>query len=99
MNDAANENLSDDQGAKASAAGRLMREALRASLQREVEDAEGRKARRLDLVVDALVGKAVAGDIAAVREVFDRLGGKPAPGVRPPPEPRKYIISWKGDEP
>jgi hypothetical protein len=98
MNDATNHDTGDDQvGSWAS--GRLVREALRASIEREIEDAEGRRVRKLDLVVNAIVEKALAGDVVAAREIFDRIAGKPAPGVRPPPEPRRYIVSWKGDEP
>jgi hypothetical protein len=98
MNDTTSENFSDEVLASPNAAARLIRDTFRTALQQGFENAEGRKACNLDLIVEAMVAKAVAGDLAAAREVFDRIGGKPAQGVRPPPEPRKYIISWKGDE-
>ena len=99
MNDTTDQNSNDHPLMSPSAFVRAMRDAFLAALEREVGNPEGRKARNLDLIVDSMVDKAVAGDLAAAREVLDRLVGKPALGVRPPPEPRKYIISWKGDEP
>jgi len=53
----------------------LMREALLLSLQREA--GKGPKSRlRLQMAADALVDAAIKGEIAALREVFQRVDGK-----------------------
>jgi len=47
---------------------------------REMEDPKtpGEKIKRLNVIADNLVRAAVAGDIVAMREVGDRLDGKPS---------------------
>jgi len=99
MNDTTNVDSKNDDQIGSWASGRPMREALLAGLEQEVDGVEGRRVRKLDLLVNVLIRKGLAGDVSAIREMFDRIAGKPAPGVRPPPEPRRFIVSWKGDEP
>jgi hypothetical protein len=53
-----------------------MADALRIALHREAVDADGKPTKRLNLIADQLVRKAVEGDIAAIREVFDRVDGR-----------------------
>ena len=59
------------------------RDALRkASRDLEIDEAgDGKKHRALGLVAKSLVKKAIAGDIAAAKEVGDRLDGKAVQGV------------------
>src|SRR5262249_34345334 len=54
----------------------LIRDALMRELQREVEEDDGRIATRLEHLAHALVDKGSGGDVAAIREVFDRTAGK-----------------------
>lgn len=56
---------------------KLMRDALMLALKREAQDADGMPTRRLYIVADKLVEKAMEGDIAAIREICDRVDGKP----------------------
>lgn len=61
---------------KGSKPDKLMRDALMAALKREAEDAAGNPTRKLTLVADALVNKAMEGDVSAIREIADRVDGK-----------------------
>lgn len=60
---------------------KLMRDALSLALHRAAEDADGKPTRRLTLVADKLVTKAVGGDVQAIKEIFDRMDGKTPVGV------------------
>ena len=53
---------------------KLMRDALLIALKREA--ANGSKTKRLQSVAEAIVDKAIEGDVAACREIFDRVDGK-----------------------
>ncbi len=55
---------------------KLMRDALILALMREAEGADGRPTKKLHLIAARLVEKAVDGDIAAIREINDRVDGK-----------------------
>lgn len=71
---------------------KLMREALLKELKRKGEDSEGRQAAKLQLVARALVDKALAGDMTAIRELNARID---APGAkaasRKGPDPVKLL--------
>lgn len=54
------------------------RDALRLALHEEYADAKGGKSKALRLVAKSVVQKAIDGDIAAAKEIGDRLDGKPA---------------------
>lgn len=54
-------------------ADKLWREALRRAVLKRVE-----KERRLDRIAEQVVSKAEGGDLIAVKEIGDRLDGKPA---------------------
>lgn len=56
---------------------KLMRDALILALMREAEDGEGVATRKLHLIAGRLVEKAMGGDISAIKEVCDRVDGKP----------------------
>lgn len=60
-------------------------EALRLAVNREETD-EGKKRRRLSLIADKLCKLAMDGDIAAIREIGDRLDGKPAQAIQGDPD-------------
>lgn len=53
---------------------KFMRDALIIALHREAE--KGQKTKRLQRVAEALVDRAIKGDVAATREIFDRVDGK-----------------------
>ena len=53
------------------------RDALRLALHEEYED-DGKKSKALRLVARAVVRKAIEGDMAAAKEIGDRLDGRPA---------------------
>ncbi len=55
---------------------KLMRDALMLALKREAEDADGKLTKKLSLIADALVNKAMTGDVAAIKEIADRVDGK-----------------------
>lgn len=58
---------------------KLMRDALSLELHREVEteiDGKAKKVKRLRLVANALVDKAISGDTVAIKEINDRMDGK-----------------------
>jgi hypothetical protein len=67
--------LNPSQGGKPD---KLMRGALLLALHRKAEDAEGRPTKRLALVANALVEAAIQGDVLAIREIYDRVDGKPS---------------------
>jgi hypothetical protein len=73
----------------------LMREALLRSLRREQgEVPKGRQ--RLQLAADALVDAAIAGEMAALRELFQRVDGKlsDAPSGGEGKRPVDLEIQW-----
>jgi hypothetical protein len=55
---------------------KLVRDAIIIALKREAVDGEGKPTRRLTLIAEKLVEKAVAGDIHAIKEIADRVDGK-----------------------
>ena len=63
-------------------------------LRRAVED-EGELVEAGRLIVRRLVAKAHKGDMAAIKEIFDRMDGKPVPGTAPDTGPHKLIFAWK----
>ena len=54
---------------------RPMRSALDTQLRREDDDGEGGKASLLQLIARKLAAKALAGDLDAIKEIFDRMDG------------------------
>ena len=62
--------------------------------------APGTERSNLHRIVDSLIDKAIGGDLAAMREIFDRIDGKASAagaggGAEEPPRVR---FEWKRDE-
>lgn len=55
---------------------KLMRDALMLALKREAIGADGQPTKRLNKVAEAVVEAAIGGDMAAAKEIFDRIDGK-----------------------
>jgi hypothetical protein len=66
-------------------------------LRRAIED-EGEMVEPGRLIVRRLVAKALNGDMAAIKEIIDRMDGKSVPGTAPDPGPRKVTFEWKNYE-
>jgi Family of unknown function (DUF5681) len=77
---------------------RPMWEALEAELRRECDDGEGAKATMLQLIARKLAAKALDGDLGAIKEIFDRMDGKPAAGSAADEPPGKVVFEWKDPE-
>ncbi len=77
--------------------GKPFTRALLAALEEPAPDAAVPNLRR---IVDTLIGKALDGDLAAIREIFDRIDGKaPAAGASAgAEEPKTVLFEWKGDQ-
>jgi hypothetical protein len=61
-----------------------MTDALIQSLHREVDDIlddNGKKTKKLSLIADAIVDRAIQGDVAAFKEICDRVEGKAVQAV------------------
>jgi ribosomal protein L17 len=77
--------------------GRPVTRALMAALD---ESAPGAQAPNLRRIIDTLIGKAIDGDLSAIREIFDRIDGR-APTAfsgAAPEEPQKVVFQWKSDQ-
>jgi hypothetical protein len=75
---------------------KLMRDAISLALHREAKAADGTMTKKLVLVASALVDKAIDGDIAAIKEINDRMDGKavqPLEGTNDGP-PIQQVIRW-----
>ena len=79
----------------ASNGGRPLSRALIAALGETAPELEAPNLRR---IVDRLIAKAIDGDLAAIREIFDRIDGKAAAVGASSEEPKKVVFRWKGDE-
>jgi len=55
---------------------KLMRDALLVVLHRAAVDADGKPTKRLNNVAAAIVKRAEDGDVAAIKEIFDRVDGR-----------------------
>jgi hypothetical protein len=75
-------------------ADKLIRDALVEELQREAKDNDGVVTTKVRLVARALIDLSIAGDVAALRELQDRIGGKPLPAVADK-QPTRVTFQWK----
>lgn len=79
---------------------KLMRDALMVALKREAEDANGQKTRKLNLIASKLVDLAVDGDMQAIKEIGDRVDGRPAQMIQGDQDaPVGLIIRWADADP
>lgn len=70
-----------------------MRDALGAELARAGDDGAGHNV--LQLIARRLAAKALEGDLAAIREIFDRIDGKSVAGNAPEQGAGKLQMQWK----
>jgi hypothetical protein len=77
---------------------RTTRKRFRAALIEALEQpGENGAESKLQEIADALVTKAAGGDLAAIKEVLDRLDGKTAPAAPDTDaEPVRVTFRWKG---
>ena len=61
---------------------KLWADAVRLAVNRESEDADGKIRKRLSIIADKLTRAAMDGDMQAIKEVGDRLDGRPAQAVQ-----------------
>ena len=60
---------------------KIWRDAIQRATRRHPDDPTPRYAQRLDALADALVRKGLEQDVAAIKEIGDRLDGKPTQDV------------------
>jgi hypothetical protein len=89
--------MTDDPPPEGGKAAKLMWSALDEELRREVEE-EGQVIETRHLIVRRLTAKALAGDIHAIKEIFDRMEGKSASDATPDEGRRKLTFEWKDDD-
>jgi hypothetical protein len=58
-----------------------MRDAIMVALHRESKDANGKKTKKLYQVANALVDIAIGGDVPAIKEICDRIDGRPSQAI------------------
>lgn len=76
----------------------LMRDAIIGALNREAENADGRPTRMLQLIADRLVDKAGDGDLAAIKEVINRVDGRVMQPIAPAAMSLEDFLDQLGDE-
>lgn len=77
---------------KGSKPDKLMRDALMIALNREADDADGQKTKKINIIAAKLVELAVDGDIQAIKEVSDRVDGKPAQAIIGDPDAPLMLV-------
>ena len=71
---------------------RPVRDALDSELSRASADGEGNNVLRL--IARRLATKALDGDLGAIKEIFDRIEGKPAAGSAPEQVPTRVVFQY-----
>ena len=66
---------------KGATADKFWNEAVRLAVYRETKGDDGKKRKRLNAIADKLCEMAMDGDIQAIKEIGDRLDGKPRQAV------------------
>jgi hypothetical protein len=54
---------------------------------------------RLRAIIDTLIAQALKGEIAAIREIFERRDGRSPAALRNLDGPRKVLLRWKSEKP
>lgn len=76
---------------------KLWRDALMRAVHREAE--QGKPTKRLEALADKIVAKGLEGDIQAIKEIGDRLDGRPAQALEhSTPEGMALVIGWMTPE-
>lgn len=73
---------------------KILRDALLIAVNREVT-VNGAKSKRITLIAEKLADQAVAGEIQAIKEVWDRIEGKPAQAIALGQDPDKEPVTFK----
>lgn len=74
---------------------KLWADAVRLAVHREGEDDDGKKRKRLSIIADKLAKAAMEGDMQAIKEIGDRLDGRPAQAIQHSGEGEKGEIIFK----
>ena len=74
---------------------KLWSDAVRMAALRNGKDDDGKIRRRLSILADNLLKQAIAGDIQAIREVGDRIDGKPRQAIEGPGENGEFLMRFK----
>jgi len=76
---------------------KLWSDAVRIAAMRECQDDNGKKTKRISRIADNLVRMAMEGDIAAIKEVGDRIDGKATTQIKGPNEDgsHSFTFGWK----
>lgn len=76
--------------------GRIWRSAINQALEKR---GAGDRMAALREIADKLIEQAQAGDMAALKELGDRVDGKPAQAVGQDPdaEPFRHVFQWKSE--
>jgi hypothetical protein len=74
----------------------LLRDALMLELAQEAPDVDGAPTQKLRLLARKLIDDAIAGNLAAAKEIADRVDGRPAQAVLGDAggEPVQHWIGW-----
>lgn len=67
---------------KGSKPDKLMKDAIMLALHREAEDAEGKTTKKLNIIAAKLVEAACEGKLDAIKEINDRIDGRPAQQIQ-----------------
>ena len=79
---------------KGAKADKLWSDAVRLAVYREAED-DGEKRKRLNIIADKLCKMAMEGDISAIKEIGDRLEGKPKQAIEGPGDDGELTVIHK----
>jgi len=75
---------------------KIMRDAIMLELKRDDVDDSGAKIKKANKVAAKLVAKAIEGDVAAIKEINERVDGKVPQGIADETGegPMKMVIEW-----
>jgi len=80
---------------------KLWRDALMVAVKREAANLEGKPTRKLTLLAEKTVEMGLEGDMTAIKEIGDRLDGKPVQGISstdPEGKPANFIMMIQADD-
>jgi hypothetical protein len=76
---------------------KIWADAVRRAVMRRIENEEG-KPQKIERLADNLVALGLQGDVGAIKEIGDRLDGRPTTQVRGPGEDGEHeiVFKWRG---